>query len=138
MITKSASAIAKKWARVTPERTKDYEDGVRNPKKDWEKNTLDAEGRYEDGIKASIAKKSYSKGVKKSGNAHQQAMTIEKGIERWPEGVRLAEGRMQTGLTEVVKTLESTKLPPRFATGDPRNIERVKAVNAALHKMKTG
>ena len=31
MIVKSAAAIAKKWARVTPGRDQDYEDGIRNP-----------------------------------------------------------------------------------------------------------
>ena len=37
MIMPSAAKIAEKWARVTPDRTQDYEDGVRSPSKDWEK-----------------------------------------------------------------------------------------------------
>ncbi|GAH40187.1 unnamed protein product, partial [marine sediment metagenome] len=86
MIVKSASKIAEKWARVTPERTVDYEEGVRNPSKDWEKETLDAEGRYEAGIKASITRKAFGKGVKKVGTAKQQSKTILKGLIRWPEG----------------------------------------------------
>jgi len=138
MITKSASVIAKKWARVTPNRTEDYEEGVRNPTKDWKTNTKDAEPRYEEGVKAAIARKAFGKGVDKAGTAHQQSMTIEKGLTRWPEGVRMAEDRMETGMEPVVKVLEATKLPPKFATGDPRNYERVKAVGEALHKMKTG
>ena len=36
MIVPSAAKIASKWARVTPERTLDYEEGVRNPARDWE------------------------------------------------------------------------------------------------------
>ena len=36
MKVKSAIDIARKWARVTSGRTEDYEEGVRNPTKDWE------------------------------------------------------------------------------------------------------
>ena len=138
MITKSASKIAEKWARVTPGRTVDFEEGVRNPRKDWGKNTLEAEGRYEEGIKQAISRKAFGKGVTKTGTAGQQAATIEKGLARWPEGVRIAEPKMATGMEKVVKTLEATTLPPKFPKGDPRNLERVRVTNVALHKMKTG
>ncbi len=138
MITKSASQIAEKWARVTPERLTDFESGVRSPKRDWAKNTKDAEPRYEEGIKEAMAQKRFGKGVLRVGTAHQQAMTIEQGFIRWPDGVRTAEGRMADGMQRVVAVLEKTSLPPRYAKGDPRNLQRVKAVNDALHKMKMG
>ena len=138
MITKSAQKIAEKWARVTPARSVDFEEGVRNPRKDWEKNTLDAEERYEKGITAAIGRKAFGKGVKSTGTAGQQQATIEKGLVRWPEGVRLAEPKMAAGMEKVVKTLESTTLPPKYPKGDPRNLERVRVTNVALHKMKTG
>ena len=138
MKVKSASAIAEKWARVTSERTQDYEDGVKNPIRDWEKETIDAKERYEAGIKASIARDAFSKGVKKAGTAKQKAKSITKGIPRWAEGVRGAQNDMQSGMEPVVKILEGLTLPPRFATGDPRNIKRVEAVQQALHKLKTG
>ena len=138
MKVKSAAEIARKWARVTPERTQDYEEGVRNPLRDWETETLEAEPRYEAGIKEAIARKAFSKGVRKAGTDKQRSKSITKGIPRWPEGVRGAEEDMKTGMEPVVKVLEGLTLPPRFATGDPRNIERVKAVQQALHKLKTG
>ncbi|KKL00836.1 hypothetical protein LCGC14_2628470 [marine sediment metagenome] len=138
MQVKSASEIAKKWARVTPERTQDYEDGVRNPLHDWEAETLAAEDRFEEGIKLAIQRKAFSKGVKKAGTAKQKSKTILKGIPRWPEGVRGAEADMQAGMEPVVKVLEALVLPKRYATGDPRNIDRVKVIQQALHKLKTG
>lgn len=138
MIVKTAKKIAAKWARVTAERTVDYEEGVKNPSKDWEKETTDAEGRYEDGIKASIARKAFGKGVRRVGTAKQKAATILKGIIRWPEGVRIAEPDMETGMEPVVKVLEGLTLPMRYPTGDPRNIKRVEVIAAALHKLKTG
>ncbi|MBA7522316.1 hypothetical protein ES705_14434 [subsurface metagenome] len=138
MIVKSASEIAKKWARVTPDRIADYEDGVRNPQKDWEKETLDAEENYEAGIKDAITRKAFGRGVRKAGTAKQQAASIIKGIPRWPEGVRGAEGAMKDGMGPVVDVLSKLTLPKRYPTGDPRNIERVKAIQVALHKLKTG
>ncbi len=135
---KDAAAIARKWARVTPERSLDYEDGVKNPLRDWEKETIEAESRWEAGMKSAIARKAFARGVKKAGTAKQKAKSILKGIPRWSEGVRIAEEDMRIGMEPVVKVLQALVLPPRFETGDPRNIERVKAVQQALHKMKTG
>ncbi len=138
MIVPSAAKIAKKWGRVTPERTVDYEEGVRNPQRDWAAETKAAEDRYEAGVKAAIARKAFGKGVDKVGTAKQKSKTILKGIPRWPEGVRGAEKDMEDGMKPVVAVLEGITLPPRYATGDPRNIERVKVVQQALHKLKTG
>lgn len=138
MLVKSATEIAKKWARVTAERTEDYEQGVRNPLRDWADETEAAESRFEDGIKAAITRKAFGKGVRKCGTARQKQKTIVKGIIRWPEGVRVAEGDMESGMKPVVDVLKALELPKRYATGDPRNIERVKVIQQALHKMKTG
>jgi hypothetical protein len=138
MVVPSAARIAAKWARVTPERTTDYEEGVRNPQKDWADETAAAEDRYEAGLKAAMVRKAFGKGVRRVGTAFQKAKTIVKGIPRWAEGVRGAEKDMQAGMENVVKTLEGITLPQRYPTGDPRNIERVKVIQQALHKMKTG
>lgn len=138
MIVPSAAAIAKKWGRVTPERIEDYESGVRNPLRNWEVETSEAEDRYEAGVKSAITRKSFGKGVKKCGTSKQKTKTILKGIPRWPEGVRGAEDDMRSGMEPVVKVLEGITLPKRYETGDPRNIERVKVIQQALHKLKTG
>ncbi|MBA7575484.1 hypothetical protein ES708_17314 [subsurface metagenome] len=61
-----------------------------------------------------------------------------KGIPRWPEGVRIAEDDMRKGMEGVVKVLEGITLPMRHPTGDPRNIERVKIIQKALHDWKIG
>ena len=37
-----------------------------------------------------------------------------------------------------LETIAATQLPPRFAKGDPRNVQRVAAIAAALRKRKTG
>lgn len=138
MIIKSALEIAKKWLRVTSARTEDYEAGVRNPQKDWAKETADAEDRYNAGVKAAILRSAFSKGVKKVGTAKQQSKSILKGIPRFAEGVSGAEEDMRNGMEPVVSVLSALTLPKRYETGDPRNLKRVEAIMVALHKMKTG
>lgn len=138
MIVPDATKIAKKWARVTSERTEDYEEGVNNPKKDWETETSGAEERYNAGIKSAMARGAFGKGVRRVGTDKQKSKTIRKGIPRWPEGVRDAEDDMRKGMEPVVKALEGIKLPKRYETGDPRNIDRVKIIQTTLHKLKTG
>ena len=134
----SAREIAQKFVRVTSTRSEDYEQGVKNPDADWEDETAGAEDRFEAGIRDAIAGKRFGKGVRKCGTANQIKKTIEKGVPIWPERIVGAEDAMAEGMEEVVKTLEGVTLPPKYAKGDPRNIERVKVGNVALHKMKTG
>jgi len=47
---KSASAIAAKWARVTPGRAEDYKTGVQNPKRDWAEETTAAKANWKAGV----------------------------------------------------------------------------------------
>jgi len=136
MVCTSAAAIARKWARVTPERTEDYEAGVRSPRKDWEKESVDAESRYQEALKQSFTRNARSKGVKKCGTAAQIAATLEKGLTRWPEGVRVAESKMSEGMEFVVRAIESVKERPKYPKGDPRNLEIVKDITQAIHKAR--
>ena len=134
----TAVEIAAKWARVTPERTADYEAGVRNPSKNWQTETLAAESNYAAGVQAAITRKAFGKGVAKAGLSKQQGNSITKGIPRFGEGVRMGEAAMSAGMDSVVKTINSVTVPPKYPKGDPRNYERVRAIGDALHKMKIG
>lgn len=134
----SARDIAQKFVRVTSTRASDYEAGVKNPVEDWEKETADSEDRFEAGIKAAITRKAFGKGVRKCGTAKQIKQTLLKGVPIWPERIVLSEDAMAEGMEPVVKTLEGVTLPQKYPKGDPRNIERVKVGNIALHRMKTG
>ena len=136
MFCKSARAIAQKWARVTPTRLTDYEEGVRNPKRDWEKSALDSEENYRKSLTASFARNARPAGIKQCGTTGQQAATIEKGLVRWPEGVAGAEDKMSDGMEMVVRAIESVKERPKFPKGDPRNLEIVKDITQAIHKAK--
>ncbi len=131
----NAAEIARRFVTFAPGRASRFEDGVRNPNKDWMKNTLDAEKNYEDGIKQSIARKAFGTGVRKAGTAFQQSQTI-KSIHRWVDGIEGAEDIMAKAMEPVVAVLESITLPPSYPKGDDRNYERSKKVGQALRKAK--
>ncbi len=135
---KDTASVAKKWARVTPQRVEDYEIGVRNPRAPWAASAQAAEGRYQDGVTAAIAQKRYGKGVAKTGDAGWQAKTLAKGPARFSEGVAIGQPDYEAAVAPYLEVIKATSLPPRFAKGEPRNIERVKFMAAALRKKKTG
>lgn len=133
---KSASAIAEKWARVTPQRTADYEQGVKNPKRDWEQATLEAADRQAEGVQRAIEENRFEKGVAKAGTAKWQKGATTKGPQRWSQGVQLGADEYEAGFAPFRDVIENTQLPPRFPAGDPRNIERTKVMAEALHRRR--
>jgi len=135
---KPAASIADKWARVTPGRTEDYKIGVETPRRDWAEATGAAESAYNEGVTQAIADSRFGKGVSAAGTPKWKEKALKKGVPRWGEGVRLAKDDYARGFGPYRDVIESTSLPPRYPKGDPRNIERVAVLAAALRAKKVG
>lgn len=133
-----ADQIARKWATVTPMRTADYEAGVKEPQRDWARNTAAAAQAYKDGVTQAIADKRFEKGVSRVGTAGWQEGAVTKGVPRWGAGVALAENKYLSGFAPYREAIARLTLPPRYARRDPRNLERVKAVVNAMIAVKLG
>jgi len=133
---RSIKDISGKWATVTPQRTSDYESGIKAPLEDWAQKTSAAEAAYESGVQAAIADKRFGKGVKEAGTEKWQRKAIEVGINRWGPGVRAAQADYESGFSKYRDVIERLTLPPRYPKGDPRNIDRVAAIAKALHEAK--
>lgn len=128
--------VAEKFVRVTPTRSDDFISGVQNPSVDWKTATDAASGAYEAGLQQSIQQKRFNKGVAKAGTAKWQAKTVEKGGQRWAPGVQESGPDFEAGFAPFAQVINSTALPQRFARGDPRNIQRVATIAAALAAAK--
>jgi hypothetical protein len=135
---KSASAIAAKWSRVTPQRSGEYKEGVQNPRRDWEKAAAAAAPTHAAAMVAANAAGSYGKGVTRAGTAKWQNRAVAKGPGRFSEGTMLGGPDYEKGYQPYRDEIEKTTLPPRFPRRDPRNIQRVATIAAALGKRKTG
>jgi hypothetical protein len=135
---KPVSRIREKWTRVTPQRTEDYKLGVQQPRRDWEKAAVAAKETHKAAMTAAAATDAYAKGVAKAGMAKWQSRAIAKGPGRFAEGVMIGGDDYEKGFAPFRDEIEKTPLPPRFPAGDPRNIQRVATIAAALRKKKTG
>lgn len=138
MRTITAAQASAKWATVTPQRTGDYEEGVKNPRMPWAQASTNAADAYKAGVTEAVTRGAFAKGIAAAGDATYQKNTLAKGPQRFAEGVQMAQDLYATKMAPVLKIIETTTLPPRFAKGDPRNIERVKVLAAALRKGRTG
>ena len=135
---KDPSAIAAKWARVTPQRSEDYSQGVKSPTKDWKASTLAAADAQEKGVQQAITEKRFAKGVSAAGTEKWQAKAASKGVDRWGPGVQVAQPDYEKGFAPYAQRIASTTLPPRYPKGDPRNLDRVAVVAKALRSQKVG
>ncbi|MCK9599474.1 MAG: hypothetical protein M0R06_10565 [Sphaerochaeta sp.] len=135
---KSASEVSAKWARVTPQRTEDYTSGVQNPTKDWKQSTIAADARYKEGVQKAISRGAFAKGINASSTETWKKGAVEKGSSRWSEGIAVSQDKYSTNIAPYLDVIRNTALPERYPKGDPRNIERVKVLNAALRKKKEG
>lgn len=135
---KDTSAIAAKWARVTPGRVSEYTAGVQAPRTPWAQATANADGAWKDGTAAAAAKGSFKRGVMAAGDSKWQTNTLNKGPSRFAEGVSMSEPAFAEGFAKYAAVIANTQLPPRGPRGDPRNMERAKVMAMALNKARTG
>ena len=133
---KVRSGGTQRWVDHASRATEDYVAGIQNPRADWATQTANAESSYERGIQEAISMKRFGKGVKKAGSASQIAGAVGKGAQRYAGGVTDGQAKYANNVQPFLDVINSTTLPPRGPKGDPRNIDRVKAITAALRNKK--
>lgn len=129
-------SVASKWAQRAGTAGPQYADGVKSPKADWATNASAGQSNWEAGTQAAAVAKSFGKGVTRAGTAKWQGKAIGKGVQRYGPGVADAQPDYQAGFEPYANVISSTTLPPKFAKGDPRNVQRVQVMAAALRKAK--
>jgi hypothetical protein len=135
---KSVSAAADKWNRRASVAGPDYEAGIRAPRVNQNEAAIAADASYKAGVTAAIARDGFVKGLRAAGNEKWVRGAVEKGIPRYPQGVSVSQPVYQAAVSPFLDVIQRTTLPPRKPTGDPGNIERVRAMATALRNAKTG
>jgi hypothetical protein len=133
---RSLDAVVRKYGDVTPQRASEYVAGVTDPLNDWKANTTAAVSNYNLGIAASLANKSFDKGVAKTSTEKWKSKAISKGGQRYGPGVTDGVPDYSAGFAPYRDVISNTSLPARYPKGDPRNIERVRVMAAALRAKK--
>ncbi len=129
---RAVDVIGAKWAEVTPQRASQYTAGVLSPRTSWAREAQAAQASWEAGVQASIASKSFSKGVGKAGDPKWAKGAVEKGGARFGPGVQIAQADYIKGFSPYRNAIASVTLPARFARRDPRNLARVAAIVDAM------
>ena len=133
---KTAGAIAKKWAEVTPARSAVWSAEIAaTSDADWAEPTKAAAPIYETGVQASIAAGLYEKGVEaKRGKWKRKAQAV--GGARYGPGVRAAEADQAAGFAPYREVISGLSLSPKGPRGAEGNYERVREVGTALHNKR--
>jgi hypothetical protein len=135
---KNIRMIRDKWQRVTPQRTEDYKIGVQAPKRSWSDSALKQKETWKAAITAAAQAGLYERGISRTGDDGWKNQALAKGPSRFAEGVMISADKYEERFQPYADTIAKTTLPPRMPKGDPRNIERVKAIADALRKQKVG
>jgi hypothetical protein len=136
MKVKSPAESAAKWSERASSASGDYIEGVQNPKNDWKQSTIAAAETWKLGTQKAMSEGRFAKGVNKAGSQKQIDNSISKGARRFGEGVAIAQNDYADGVAPFLDIIERTQLPPRGPKGDPKNIDRVAKIAAALHQGK--
>jgi len=127
-----------RWTRNTSRAGEDYKKGIRNPKRSWGKATCYAQDCYKAGVDKAHSRGAYKRGVKRKGTKGWLIPTLLKGPTRFAQGVYSASNDYARGFGPYHASIPSIQLGPRFRRGDPRNINRCKAICTAFGRIKTG
>jgi len=130
--------IVDKWNRRVSIAGPEFRDGLQNPKRDWEAATLAAVSAWESAMQEAIRLGSWAAGIREAGTRKWQERALSLGVERWGPGVAVAMPDYRSGFAPYHAALERLTLPARYARGDVRNYERVKAIGVTLRKIKLG
>jgi len=129
---------AQRWRNNAGAATEAYTTGVQNPRRDWAQATKEAEDNWATAVADAAANKRFGKGVQRAGSDKWLQGAQGLGASRFSQGVQASEDKYQAAVQPYLDVIEATTLPARYPKGDPRNIERVKAITTALRKKKTG
>jgi hypothetical protein len=137
-VTIAGRRICNRWKKNASQAGKDYEDGIRNPRRSWGKATCEAQDCYKAGVDKAHIKDALRRGAIKAGGRKWLTKTLLKGPTRFAQGVLLAGDDYGAGFAPYREAIKRTPLQGRFPRGDPRNINRCSTLCTALGRAKAG
>lgn len=135
---RSAQESAEKYVNRAGSASQDYVEGATNTNKDQAAAAIAAEPLYQQALTESFARKSFSKGLQKSGKSKWAEGVRVKGSARYAGGVAAAAGDYATNSGKYDSARNAASSLPRGPKGSEQNFNRAKTVGLALRKLKIG
>jgi len=129
---KPIDQIVSRWVQGVRGATAAYQFGVSNPQRDWADATIAGAAAWFSGVQAAHAAGRFEGGVRGAGSVKWKNKTLTKGVAMWPVAVAAAEGDYRQGFAPFREAIASATLPPRYAARDPRNLDRVAAIDLIM------
>lgn len=135
---KSATEIAKKWAEVTPARSRQWQEEIAATSDgDWADAAIAAAPIWEQGVMAAAARNLFPSGVE-ANRTKWKRKALAVGATRYGPGVTAAQPDHAAGFAPYREVIAGLDLPPRGPRGSPGNYERVRLIGEALHARRIG
>jgi hypothetical protein len=132
---KEISESSEKWVRRASVAAPDYARGVENPRRKWSDSTIKAAANYKQSVVAAANAGRFEKGVAAVGEDKWKSNALEKGPNRFTEGVTLSRDEWEKGFKPFNDTIKALTLPPRGAKGSPQNLQRVAVIAQAFRQV---
>lgn len=129
---KPIDQITSRWVQGVRGATAAYQFGVSNPARDWADATIAGAPAWFQGVQAAHSAGRFPGGVRAAGSVKWKNRTLTKGVQMWPVAVAAAEGDYRVGFAPFREAIATGTLPPRYAKRDPRNLERVAAIDRIM------
>lgn len=128
--------VARKWRDRVAGSAQFYEEGVRNPERDWQQAALGAKAKRDAGLQRAIQGGLIDAGIRRAGTQKWQSRTIQKGVPNWQSAAVAAEADYAAGMSPVLQAVERAKaaianLPD---TTVEQRAERAKQFSLAMAK----
>lgn len=137
MAIKSVSETVRKWQSRVAVAEPEYVAGVREPTKDWQEATLQAEANWNESIQKAAQERAFAAGVQRTSTQEWQQQTLNK-APRWREGVGIAAPKyghsMETVLANVDATVREIESIPKGPKGSDQNITRAVEYMKRMHE----
>ena len=128
--------VVDKWSRRATAAGPEYQAGIQTPRVPWSQGAIAASPAWKQAVTDAASKDLFAKGVTKAGDAKWAAKALSVGVRRYPEGVTAAKDDYKGNFAPFYDALGKVALPARAPRGDPRNLERVKAIVQTMRQVK--
>ena len=102
-----------------------YARGAQGKGGKWLQGASAAQSNYEQGVQASIAKKSFSAGVQAAGSSAYDTGVQTKGVANWPTGMQFAGDKYVKNTQKFAQLWTAPLATPRGPRRSPANLKRV-------------
>lgn len=133
---RTAQESAAKFVERAANASEEYKRGSESTSKDQAQRAIAAENIYQQALTTSFSKKSFSRGLARSGKQGWLDGVVKKGAERYAPGVANSAAKYAQNSGRFDQARSAADSMPRGVKGSETNLARVKAVVSALRNVK--